>query len=221
MKEMVHEKKIPKCPECDGLVKPDIVFFGEALPEHFWKRRHDMHHAGTAPLHLSNWDLVFVIGTSLVVHPFASLPGYTLPSKPRILLNNDRVEDFDRPNDAYISGDCDESVWKLCRKLGWHEDLRKLHKKIGGINREWDTDFQEPGEKTVVEDTVAQLTKDLERELKLDKAEDAELQKVEDKVDKRNLESNTQPDQKDAIDKDANIEKYGEESSGKETKEKL
>jgi NAD-dependent histone deacetylase SIR2 len=133
---------------------------------------------------------VFVIGTSLVVHPFASLPGFTLPSKPRILLNNDLVDDFDRPNDAYIPGDCDESIWKLCRKLGWHEDLRQLHKKINGISREWDIGFTEPesaneeSTETAVEDTVEQLAKELNEELRFDEEEDAELRNVENVVDK-------------------------------------
>jgi hypothetical protein len=47
MKELVAAKEIPKCPACGGLVKPDIVFFGEALPENFWLRRYDMHNTGT------------------------------------------------------------------------------------------------------------------------------------------------------------------------------
>jgi len=51
MKEIVEEKKIARCPECKGLVKPDIVFFGEALPARFFARRVDMHNAGT---HLSS-----------------------------------------------------------------------------------------------------------------------------------------------------------------------
>jgi len=46
MKEVVADKQIPRCPECDGLVKPDIVFFGEALPERFFTRRVDMHSTG-------------------------------------------------------------------------------------------------------------------------------------------------------------------------------
>jgi NAD+-dependent protein deacetylase SIR2 len=46
MKEVIDDKKIPRCPECDGLVKPDIVFFGEALPERFFTRRVDMHQTG-------------------------------------------------------------------------------------------------------------------------------------------------------------------------------
>ena len=27
---------VPKCPECGGVVRPDVVLFGEALPERFW-----------------------------------------------------------------------------------------------------------------------------------------------------------------------------------------
>jgi NAD-dependent histone deacetylase SIR2 len=47
---VLAEKKIPRCPKCQGLVKPDIVFFGEALPKSFFQRRHDMHKAGISLL---------------------------------------------------------------------------------------------------------------------------------------------------------------------------
>ena len=47
MKKAIDEKVIPKCPKCEGLVKPDIVFFGEALPARFFTRREDMHAAGS------------------------------------------------------------------------------------------------------------------------------------------------------------------------------
>lgn len=48
---------IPKCPTCKGVVKPDIVFFGEELPQHFLKYLTDF------PLA----DLLIVMGTSLEV----------------------------------------------------------------------------------------------------------------------------------------------------------
>ncbi len=47
-------------------MKPDIVFFGEALPERFWE---------AAEVDLPAADLLLVMGTSLVVQPFASLAG--------------------------------------------------------------------------------------------------------------------------------------------------
>jgi NAD+-dependent protein deacetylase SIR2 len=122
-------------------------------------------------------DLVFVIGTSLVVYPFAGLPEYTLPSVPRVLLNNDPVDDFDRPNDVSVLGDCDESVWSLCQKLGWDGELRELHQQIGGVDREWGGKVSKPD--TKAEDTVDQLARELAAELKLDKEEDVELRKTE------------------------------------------
>jgi len=49
-----------------GLVKPDIVFFGEMLPARFHRQR---------AADLPQADLLIVLGTSLVVQPFASLIG--------------------------------------------------------------------------------------------------------------------------------------------------
>ncbi|KAA8570273.1 hypothetical protein EYC84_002582 [Monilinia fructicola] len=66
MKKAVEDSDPATClvPQCGGLVKPDIVFFGEQLPEAF--HTHKMIPA-TA-------DLVIVMGTSLSVQPFATLP---------------------------------------------------------------------------------------------------------------------------------------------------
>lgn len=49
--------EVPKCPTCTGVVKPDIVFFGEELPRHFFKYLTDF------PLA----DLLIIMGTSLEV----------------------------------------------------------------------------------------------------------------------------------------------------------
>lgn len=56
---------IPKCDECEeGVVKPDIVFFGEMLPDRFHTLiERDFPQA----------DLLIIMGSSLVVQPFASL----------------------------------------------------------------------------------------------------------------------------------------------------
>jgi len=56
----------PTCPECRGILRPDIVFFTEALP----------HAALTAAvLAAEGCDLMLVVGTSGVVYPAAGLPG--------------------------------------------------------------------------------------------------------------------------------------------------
>ena len=65
----MDEERPCRCPKCSGLVKPDIVFFGESLPEAFFRH---------AEQDFPEADLLIVMGTSLVVNPFASLIGLAL-----------------------------------------------------------------------------------------------------------------------------------------------
>jgi NAD-dependent deacetylase len=55
----------PKCPNCGGLLRPDVVWFEEPMP------RREMELAAQAS---TNCDLFLSIGTSTVVQPAASLP---------------------------------------------------------------------------------------------------------------------------------------------------
>ena len=125
MKEYVFKGEVPRCVDtkCDGLVKPDIVFFGEQLPEQFHKNRH-------VP---SYGDLVLVMGTSLTVQPFASLPEMARDETPRVLFNLERVGTFGtRPDDVLVLGDCDSGVRKLADELGWGGQLDATWREIVG-----------------------------------------------------------------------------------------
>ena len=116
MKEKVAEKEVPRCIKkiCNGLVKPDIVFFGEALPEAFHRNR-------SLP---ATADLAIVLGTSLTVQPFASLPSFVSEETPRVLINLERVGGLgSRPDDVVLLGDCDEGVRKFADALGWRDEL--------------------------------------------------------------------------------------------------
>jgi NAD+-dependent protein deacetylase sirtuin 2 len=62
--EIIFNDEIPKCLSCEGVVKPDIVFFGENLPSKFFKYMDK---------DFDDCELLIVLGTSLVVQPFASL----------------------------------------------------------------------------------------------------------------------------------------------------
>jgi len=59
----------PKCPACGGLLRPDVVWFEEPMPEP------EMRQALKAS---SQCDLFFSIGTSTVVYPAAALPSEAL-----------------------------------------------------------------------------------------------------------------------------------------------
>ncbi|KAL4257627.1 NAD-dependent protein deacetylase [Pleurotus pulmonarius] len=116
MKEHVLLGKVPKCETCGGYVKPDIVFFGEDLPPEFI----------SAIPRLADADLLIVLGTSLTVHPFASLAGMVAKDCPRVLINLERVGDFgSRTDDVVLLGKCDEVVRDLAKALGWEEELER------------------------------------------------------------------------------------------------
>jgi NAD-dependent SIR2 family protein deacetylase len=124
----------PRCedPRCGGLVKPSIVFFGEGLPPRFFERRR---------VDLPAADLLVVVGTSLVVHPFAGLLHDVAPRVPRLLINRERVGearpggsrgfvfDGDAPGggrDVLFLGDADEGVRALASLCGWGEELEAI-----------------------------------------------------------------------------------------------
>ncbi|XP_033913316.2 NAD-dependent protein deacetylase sirtuin-3-like isoform X1 [Acipenser ruthenus] len=116
----ILESKVPKCPTCKGVIKPDVVFFGEELPQCFF-------------LYLTDFplaDLLVVMGTSLEVEPFASLAGAVRNSVPRVLINRDLVGPFvyraPRHNDVLELGDVVSGVERFADKLGWKEELNKL-----------------------------------------------------------------------------------------------
>ncbi|XP_027871501.1 NAD-dependent protein deacetylase sirtuin-3, mitochondrial isoform X2 [Xiphophorus couchianus] len=110
---------VPRCPTCKGVVKPDIVFFGEELPLSFFKYLTDF------PLA----DLLIVMGTSLEVEPFASLAGAVRSSVPRLLINRNLVGPFAwgrRPHDVTQLGDVVSGVKELVDALDWTRELDAL-----------------------------------------------------------------------------------------------
>ena len=85
---------VPRCRICGGVYKPDITFFGEALPEDAFR--------GAAAL-CAEADLVVVLGSSLVVQPAASLPLATLRAGGRLAIVNRGETPLDRF--AFFRGD--------------------------------------------------------------------------------------------------------------------
>ncbi|KAJ6437784.1 histone deacetylase SIR2 [Purpureocillium lavendulum] len=92
-----------------GVMKPDITFFGEALPDEFSKRltTHDREKV----------DLVIVIGTSLKVTPVSEIVSWLPPQIPQIYVSRQPVSHINF--DIDLLGDCDVVVAELCRRLAW------------------------------------------------------------------------------------------------------
>ncbi|KAI3321268.1 SIR2-domain-containing protein [Xylariaceae sp. AK1471] len=92
-----------------GVMKPDITFFGEPLPDEFSKRlvKHDRNLV----------DLVVVIGTSLKVAPVSEVVPFLPSHVPQIYVSRTPVSHINF--DIDLLGDCDVVVAELCRRAGW------------------------------------------------------------------------------------------------------
>lgn len=174
---MVDEGKVPTC-GCGGYVKPDIVFFGEALPSSFFDSR-------SLP---AEADLCIVMGTSLSVQPFASLPSMVSDGVPRVLINMQRVGGIgSRPDDVLLLGDCDAGVRKFAKAMGWEQELEALW---GETEPEPKTQSQSQtqSEENAPHDRDERLREEVDRlTLEVDRSlhlTDAYQQKVREKLDK-------------------------------------
>jgi len=137
MSEERKEVEVPKCEKCNkkpnNIIKPDIVFYGQKLPEVFFER---------LSVDFPECDLLLIMGTSLVVQPFAGLVNEVKPNVPRILINRERTGEFlkyescynlrsgatekSSDRDIFLQGDCDSVILDIVDQLGWKIDLEKL-----------------------------------------------------------------------------------------------
>ena len=92
-----------------GVMKPDITFFGEQLPDNFFDRFTEKDSKTV--------DLCIVIGTSLKVAPVSEMANYLPKDIPHIFVSREPIEHVNF--DIQLLGDCDTVVYELCRRAGW------------------------------------------------------------------------------------------------------
>lgn len=96
------------CGKCGGLIRPDIVWFGEMLPSDQWE---------IAENASENADVMYVIGTSAVVYPAAELP-VTVKRRGGMIIeiNTERtpISDF---ADAAFQGPASQVLTELVTKI--------------------------------------------------------------------------------------------------------
>ncbi|XP_018604765.2 NAD-dependent protein deacetylase sirtuin-1 isoform X2 [Scleropages formosus] len=111
IREDIFSQVVPHCPKCPdfplAIMKPDIVFFGENLPEQFHRAmKQDKDEV----------DLLIVIGSSLKVRPVALIPSSIPHEVPQILINREQLPHLNF--DVELLGDCDVIINELCHRLG-------------------------------------------------------------------------------------------------------
>ena len=96
------------CEVCRGILKPDVVFFGEPLPQRTVEE---------ATVHAANCDLFLVIGSSLVVYPAAYMPTYAVDAGGKLVIINLSATDMDDRAEVVIRAKAGEAMTKIVDKM--------------------------------------------------------------------------------------------------------
>lgn len=101
-------EQIPDCEVCHGILKPDAVFFGEALPADVLSE---------ASRRSSNCDLFIVIGSTLIVYPAAYMPIYAARSGAKLVIINLSATPMDHQAAVIISAKAGETMAKVLQHV--------------------------------------------------------------------------------------------------------
>lgn len=130
---------------CNGPVKPEIVFFGEPLPEKFhWgcdrirNKKFGSQEENPEPLFEDGGcDLMIVIGTALAVYPFSICPSEPTRDTPKVLINLQNTKEasgwdfedlYNHPERLFLKGKCDDIIQSIVKDVGWISELEELLK---------------------------------------------------------------------------------------------
>jgi NAD-dependent deacetylase len=102
----------PQCKKCGGLVRPDVVWFGEMLPVEAYSK---------AEASARRCDLFFSIGTSSVVYPAASLPFTALSHGAYVVEINRESTDLSSRANETLFGKAGEILPDLLSQANLHQ----------------------------------------------------------------------------------------------------
>jgi len=103
----------PPCPDCGGLLKPAVVFFGEQLPEEAVRQAYD---------EAESCDLFLVVGSSLVVYPAAHIPVRAKECGARLVIVNKEPTVMDDMADAIVHEEAGTALPHIAETLTISEE---------------------------------------------------------------------------------------------------
>lgn len=95
----------PKCTDCESVLKPGVVMFGETLPQKEWDAAIELS---------SSCDLMFIVGTSLNVSPVNTLPSYAKDNNAVLVEVNPEETWLSRFMDFSLKGSSADVLPNIC-----------------------------------------------------------------------------------------------------------
>ncbi len=108
VEELFDADGVAICSDCGGAVKPDVVLFGELLPEVAMARAQDL---------AERAELMICVGSSLAVHPVAALPRLSLERGGRLVLVTKGETPYDDVAELKLDGEVVEELGALLAAL--------------------------------------------------------------------------------------------------------
>jgi NAD-dependent deacetylase len=106
---MIEEGGVPRCRACGEALKPDVVFFGELLPQDAIDRAYEL---------ARSTGVLLVVGSQLEVWPVSLLPEETVQAGGEVAIVNKGPTSFDGRARVKIDGGAGETLTALVRELG-------------------------------------------------------------------------------------------------------
>lgn len=99
--ESLFTNGVAHCPGCQGLVKPDVVLFGELLPDAAINEAQQL---------AERCELLLCVGSSLEVYPVAGLPSIALASGAKLAIVTKGDTPYDSEAEVKLDGDVVEEM---------------------------------------------------------------------------------------------------------------
>ncbi|WP_432735943.1 SIR2 family NAD-dependent protein deacylase [Maridesulfovibrio sp. FT414] len=108
-REKIEGSELPvRCPSCDGVIRPDLVFFGESIPSEAYRE---------AFLLAEEADLVIVAGTSGEVVPASLIPPLVQDAGGKIIEINYGPSAYESRSDVLLKGQVEQVLPLIVQKL--------------------------------------------------------------------------------------------------------
>ena len=102
------DDEAPACPDCGGILKPDVAFFGEPLPQEVLCK---------AVSRSQGCELFIVIGSTLVVYPAAYMPIHALEAGARLAIVNLSQTPLDGEAEVVIRARAGEAMSQVIQRV--------------------------------------------------------------------------------------------------------
>ncbi len=108
LRRFLDDCTVPRCPQCGGVLKPNIILFGEQLPfQAFQAARRAAREA----------DFMLVVGSSLEVAPASDLPTLALRNGAKLVIVNLTPTDFDQYAHVVLHADAAQVLPAIARSV--------------------------------------------------------------------------------------------------------